>query len=112
MNRVMMNSDLKAMSVDELWTFHETVTEVLTAKMLAEKKTLEGRLQQLQQVGSAQHATVQSGRRPYPEVLPKFRNPEVPSETWSGRGKRPRWLSKLLASGKTLDDFLITARAA
>lgn len=106
-----MNSDLKAMSVDELWTFHETVTQVLTAKILAEKKMLEGRLQQLQ-VGSAPQATAQSGRRPYPEVRPKFRNPEVPSETWSGRGKRPRWLSKLLASGKTLDDFLITAKAA
>ena len=40
------------------------------------------------------------------------RNPADPSETWSGRGKTPRWLSKLLTSGKKLDDFLIAASAA
>jgi DNA-binding protein H-NS len=27
--------------------------------------------------------------------------------TWSGRGKRPHWLTHLLAEGKTLEDFLI-----
>jgi DNA-binding protein H-NS len=107
----MINSDLTAMSVDELWAFHETVADVLTTKMLAEKKSLEARLQQLQ-AGSEQPTTAQLGRRAYPQVRPKFRNPEVPSETWSGRGKRPRWLSKLLTSGKTLDDFLIAAEAA
>ena len=107
----MTNSDLKAMSVDELWAFHENVTDVLTARMLAEKETLEARLRQLQ-VGSVQPAIAQLGRRPYPEVRPKFRNPEVPSETWSGRGKKPRWLSTLLRAGKTLDDFLIATRVA
>ncbi|MFQ1000012.1 H-NS family nucleoid-associated regulatory protein [Gilliamella sp. BG6] len=27
--------------------------------------------------------------------------------TWSGRGKMPRWLSKQLEQGKSLDDFLV-----
>lgn len=27
--------------------------------------------------------------------------------TWSGRGKIPRWLSKQLEQGKSLDDFLV-----
>jgi len=27
--------------------------------------------------------------------------------TWTGRGKRPGWLTQALASGKTIDDFLI-----
>jgi DNA-binding protein H-NS len=29
-------------------------------------------------------------RRPYPKVTPKFKNPQDPSQTWSGRGKQPR----------------------
>ena len=107
----MTKHDLTAMSVDELWAFHVTVTQTLTAKMLAEKNSLEARLKQLQ-LGSAQPAVPQLARRPYPEVRPKFRNPADPSETWSGRGKTPRWLSRLLTSGKKLDDFLIAASAA
>ena len=46
-----------------------------------------------------------SGRRPYPPVSPKYRNPDQPSETWAGRGKRPRWLVKQLKSGRRVEDF-------
>jgi len=46
-------------------------------------------------------------RRPYPVVVPKYRNPERPSETWAGRGKTPRWLTAQLKSGKRIDDFRI-----
>lgn len=46
-------------------------------------------------------------RRPYPAVLPKYRNPERPSETWAGRGKTPRWLTAQLESGRQIDDFRI-----
>jgi DNA-binding protein H-NS len=45
--------------------------------------------------------------RKYPKVLPKFRNPAAPGETWSGRGKRPKWLVKALAAGRKLEDFRI-----
>lgn len=48
-----------------------------------------------------------SVRRPYPVVVPKYRNPEQPSETWAGRGKTPRWLTAQLNSGRRIDDFRI-----
>lgn len=41
------------------------------------------------------------------KVPPKYRNPENESETWTGRGKQPRWMAELVAQGKTADDFLI-----
>lgn len=41
-------------------------------------------------------------------VTPKYRNPKNPSETWSGRGRKPRWLTVALTSvGAKLEDFLI-----
>ena len=46
-------------------------------------------------------------RRPYPKVEPKFRNPRDPSDTWSGRGKQPRWVTELLVAGRDLDEFRI-----
>lgn len=43
-------------------------------------------------------------RRVYP---PKYRDPENPQLTWSGRGRRPEWVKERLDSGMTLDDCLI-----
>jgi len=37
----------------------------------------------------------------------KFRNTANPTETWSGRGKRPNWLKAQLAAGRTLEEFRI-----
>jgi DNA-binding protein H-NS len=101
-----MNSDdLELMSIDELWALHMEIDAVLMRKISAEKRHLDQRLRQL---GSgAIEFNVRRERRPYPRVLPKYQNPDEPSETWAGRGKRPRWLSAKLISGKKLDDFRI-----
>lgn len=34
-----------------------------------------------------------------------YRNPANPSETWTGWGRRPRWLEGQLKAGKQLDHF-------
>ena len=39
-------------------------------------------------------------------VAPKYRHPET-GETWSGRGKAPRWLMAAEAAGAARDSFLI-----
>ncbi|MCK9540257.1 H-NS family nucleoid-associated regulatory protein [Dokdonella sp.] len=41
------------------------------------------------------------------KAKPKFRNPENPEQTWSGRGKRPNWFHAALAAGKKESDLLI-----
>jgi len=33
----------------------------------------------------------------------KFRNPSNPTQTWAGRGKRPRWLVEFISQGGTLE---------
>lgn len=40
-------------------------------------------------------------------VAPKYRNPADASDTWSGRGRKPRWVVDMLAAGGSLDDALI-----
>ena len=39
----------------------------------------------------------------------KYRNPEAPSETWSGRGRPPKWVQAALAEGRELSDLTIPA---
>lgn len=41
------------------------------------------------------------------KVPPKYQNPSDPMQTWSGRGKRPRWFNAALKSGKKEKDLLI-----
>lgn len=40
-------------------------------------------------------------------VAAKYRNPANAEETWSGRGKSPRWLVDQEEAGKKREDFLI-----
>jgi DNA-binding protein H-NS len=104
---VVNQKDFKSMSTDELWALHEEVVARLATSLLAEKRLLEDRLKQLKGVVEAERTKSSTGRRPYPTVVPKFRNPDRPSETWAGRGKTPRWLAAKLKSGKRIDDFRI-----
>jgi len=41
------------------------------------------------------------------KVAPKYRNPGNAAETWSGRGKQPRWLAALTAQGRKPEEFAI-----
>jgi DNA-binding protein H-NS len=47
------------------------------------------------------------GSRKKTPVKPKYARPGDPSVTWSGRGRRPRWVEDALKSGKSLDDLAI-----
>jgi len=111
----MRKPDLNAMQFDELWQIHEELVKILSDRIVAEKRDLEKRLAQLNRVeivrdpeGANPLPTAdRAPRREYPKVLPKYCNPQTPSETWSGKGKQPRWLVAALKSGHKLDEFKI-----
>ena len=39
--------------------------------------------------------------------VPKYRHPENPTKTWSGRGRRPNWFVEALNDGASEADLLI-----
>ncbi|WP_315741980.1 MULTISPECIES: H-NS histone family protein [unclassified Bradyrhizobium] len=105
--------NFNSMTVDEMWQLYEEVGRVLSVRLASEKRELENRLARLNRekgmggpdLSAAQPAT--RGRRKYPRVYPKYQNPSQPSETWSGRGKQPRWLVAALKTGRHIEDFVI-----
>jgi DNA-binding protein H-NS len=113
--------DLDAIPLDELWLLHEQITRVLSARIIAQKQELEERLRQLNLGRVPVDAVVvdlkpgrangMRERRKYPRVLPKYQNPSEPAETWSGRGKQPRWLVSALKAGSKIEDFEISHEA-
>jgi len=38
---------------------------------------------------------------------PKYANPADPSQTWTGRGRKPAWVIEALAADKSLDELAI-----
>ena len=98
-----------AMSVDEMWRLHEEIGQILSVRLTSEKRELEKRLAQLHHEEKSQLTDKQRVRqaRKYPKVFPKYRNPNEPTETWSGRGKQPRWLTTALTMGHTIEEFVI-----
>ena len=109
--------NLDAMSIDEMWHLHEEISRVLSVRLTSEKRELEKRLAQLRREKEMRQSeppdgqslkTAPRARRKYPRVFPKYRNPQEPSETWSGRGKQPRWLTAALQTGHTIEEFVIS----
>jgi len=92
---------LKEMELDDLWALHQSVSSILASRLETKKRELEDRLRQL-------GAEERPARRPYPPVRPKFRNPAESHQTWSGRGKRPHWVTELLDAGRSIQDFQIS----
>jgi DNA-binding protein H-NS len=113
--RMSKKVNLDAMSIDEMWQLHEEISQILTVRLASEKRELEKRLAQLRyekempsaELADGQSENVVGERRKYPRVFPKYQNPNEPSETWSGRGKQPRWLASALKTGRKIEEFVI-----
>src|SRR6185437_16451972 len=105
---------LGAMSTDEMWQLHTEIGRLLSVRLTSEKRELEKRLARLRrdnEMPQVEAVPVERSpsreRRRYPRVLPKYQNPDEPSETWSGRGKQPRWLTLALTTVHTIEEFVI-----
>jgi DNA-binding protein H-NS len=100
---------LKLMSLDRLVGLREEVEAALKARIAGARSELESRLNALSEFGGAQVGRLQRTlrRSARGRVPPKYRNPDNPSETWTGRGLPPRWLAAELKRGGRLEDFLI-----
>lgn len=103
-----MATNLETMSRDELTELRRSVEKALAT--VDERRKAEAR-------AAAERAAREHGYS-LDEVLvetkksgkknpPKFRNPEDPRQTWSGRGRQPAWIKEAIDAGKPLDDFAI-----
>jgi DNA-binding protein H-NS len=106
-NKEVTPNNFASMSSDQLWELYQEVSAKLADIILVEKAELEERLRKIQSTNNIIMLDRPRERRPYPKVHAKYQNPKNPAETWSGRGKQPRWLAAELRAGEQLDNFLI-----
>ncbi len=103
-------TNLKSMSVDRLTALRAQVDAAIGNKVVEERRILQeqlNRLDRLSSTGANAKGVGRGGIRG--AVAPKYRNPDDPTETWAGRGLKPRWLAAAIKSGGKLEDFSITA---
>lgn len=106
--------DLDAMSVPDLMTLRDAVIGKLREKVESEKNAIiEDAKRRLAEIGvgaaglfGSLPSMSRKGRSDAGGSLPvKFRGPN--GETWSGRGRIPRWLAAVEAEGGSRDKFAV-----
>jgi DNA-binding protein H-NS len=101
---------LEGLSLLELEELSDRVAKEIVNKREARSRELREEMEKLaEREGLTLEEVIRAGRKPRKRQPPKqkYCNPDKPSETWSGRGKKPAWVENALASGKSLEDLRI-----
>jgi len=100
--------DLSRLSIEELQNLARDIEAEIVNRRIADKERV---LNQMRDLASSLGMTLEELIRQEgisgSTVPIKYRHPDNPGLTWSGRGKRPAWVNEALASGKTLDDLSV-----
>lgn len=104
-----MNIDLDALSLKDLKDLRNKVTQAIEdfhdRKKQQARAEVEERARELGfKLADLVDAAPARKRKP---AAAKYANPADPSQTWTGRGRKPRWAEAALKAGKTLADLAI-----
>jgi DNA-binding protein H-NS len=98
---------LEKMSFAELAEMEAQIERLKSEKQNAERNALRQRLVDVaKEHGFDIHDLFGKGRKG--SVAVKYRDPKNPENTWTGRGRMPRWMTAATKGGKSKkEDFLI-----
>ena len=106
-----MDHNLNEMSRQDLEKLRKEIDEALSTVSQRERKAA----LEAAERAAAEHGfslanladSASKGKKSKTKNPPKYRNPEDPTQTWSGRGRKPRWINEAEAAGRPLSDFEI-----
>ena len=107
----MARGDLEKMSYADLAKMESEIARLKTSKQTEERTALKERLVaeakkhgfDINELFGSRGRGGKGGK-----VAPKYRDPSNSSNTWTGRGRMPRWMAAATKGGRTKkEDFLI-----
>jgi DNA-binding protein H-NS len=104
----MKKNELTELSEKELAAMIEDAQKVLKNKQEGKRKEV---LAQIKELAASINVSVEitenvkAAGRKGGTVPVKYRNPDNPSDKWTGRGMKPRWLRELMDQGRSLEEF-------
>ena len=104
-----MNIDLNSLSLKELKDLQSSVNKAVNG---FEDRKRKAALSQVEEAARALGFTLSeltgtAAPRKRSPAVPKYANPSDKSETWSGRGRKPRWFAAALKAGKKPEQMAI-----
>ena len=105
-----MDLDFQSLSLKELKDIHSQVTKAIaTFEERAKQKALAELHSKAKELGFSlgELTGAAPGKKVRRPSQAKYANPANPTETWTGRGRKPRWFADGLAGGKTPEDMAI-----
>ena len=104
-----MAMDLNDLSLKELKDLQSQVAKAISSFEDRRKKQALAELEEKARTMGFSLAEL-TGSAPVRKRTPavaKYANPADKSDTWSGRGRKPRWFAAALAAGKKPDDLTV-----
>lgn len=104
-----MSLDINSMSLKELKDLQGQVAKAIASFEDRKKKAALVELEEkARELGfSLAELTGASVARKRAPASAKYANPANPADTWSGRGRKPRWFAEALAAGKSAGDLAV-----
>ena len=104
-----MDVDLNTLSLKELKELQSQVAKALSGYEDRRKKEAIVELEEkARELGfSLAELTGLAPMRKRTPAIAKYANPSDPSDTWSGRGRKPRWFEAELRAGQKPEDMAI-----
>ncbi|MFB9886194.1 H-NS histone family protein [Balneatrix alpica] len=109
-----MKLDLQSMSLAELQDLQASVEKAIASKeqqaeIIARIKalavenglSLDAVASELQGTGRSKGSSIKA------KSAPQYYNPAAPEQTWTGKGRKPKWIEEALAAGRDLEEFRI-----
>ena len=106
----MADYDLEALTLGELKKMQKDVAKAISTFEDRQRAEARAKVEALARdlgysVAELVGTDTKSSRAP---VAAKYRHPENPALTWSGRGRKPRWFVEAMEAGKTASDLAIS----
>lgn len=105
----MADYDLEALSLGELKKMQKDVAKAISTFEDRQKAEARAKVEALaRDLGYSLAELVGSETKsPRAPAAAKYRHPENPALTWSGRGRKPQWFVDALSAGKTASELAI-----
>ncbi|MEZ0467007.1 H-NS family nucleoid-associated regulatory protein [Phaeobacter sp. SYSU ZJ3003] len=104
-----MTVNLEDMSLEELKSLQKDIEKAIDTYEQRQKAEARKELEEhAKALGfKLEELVSDKSTKPKKPVPPKYQHPENPSLTWSGRGRKPKFVLEHLDNGGSLDDLLI-----
>jgi DNA-binding protein H-NS len=104
----MAGKDLEKMSYKDLQQHLVRVQRAIAMAHERDKEAVRKKIDAIAREAGFKISDLYGGRGGKGRKVPaKYANPDNPSETWTGRGRKPRWLAEKLKNGERIEKFLI-----